>query len=227
MSSNEDGNGNRRALSDQDTRSQLLRADLDELATTESGLGFIYSALGLLATRFELSDAIMVLADESVGVQIIRLGHKDVSVDLAVRLGTTPGVYCSPDIVPLDELETVRLACQSALSSPQTPLVAPDFRASISMALVLVDVVTFIMAVASIHGPSRFFFGLVFGIAIPGWSIIGLIKLKNAALEVGLTFATSLSLIMIVAQIMITVKLWHPIALMECVCVLCLPSLLW
>jgi hypothetical protein len=197
------------------------------LATSESGLGFIYSALELLATRFELSDAVMVLEDESVGVQIIRLGHKDVSVDLAVRLGTTPGVHCSPDIVPFDELEVFRLACQSALSAPPTPLVAPDFRAIISLALVFVDVVTFVMAVASIHGPGRFFFGLVFGIVIPGWSIIGLIRLKNAALEVGLTLATSLSLIMIIAQIMITVKLWHPVALLECVCVVCLPSLLW
>jgi hypothetical protein len=227
MSSNDDASGIRRAPSDQDMRSPMLREALDELATDESGLGFIYAALDLLATSFQLRDVVIVLEGEAVGLQIMRLGRRDVSVDLAVRLGATPGVYCTPDVVPLDDLDLVRLACQDALSYHSSPPVSPDYRTIISLALAIVDVVTFVLTVANVHGAGRFIFGLIFGLAIPGWSVIGLIKLKNAALEVGLTIATSLSLTMIVAQIMITVSLWHPVALEELVAVVCLPSLLW
>jgi hypothetical protein len=227
MSSDNDGNGIAHAPLDQVPRSPQFRDALNEMATGESGLGFIYSALDLLATRFELSDAAIVIANESVGLQIFRLGQRDVSVELAVRLGATPGVYCSPDIVPADDLEVFLGACQRALSSPQTRLLALNWRAIISTALVLVDVATFVMTMANIHGSGRFFLGLVFGLAIPGWSVVGLIKLKNAALEVGLTLATSLSLIMILAQFMMTLNLWHPVLLQELLCGLCLPSLWW
>jgi hypothetical protein len=204
-----------------------MRAALNELAAGESGLGFIYSALELLAERFELSDAVIVLENESVGLQIFRLGGRDVSVDLAMRLRTTSAVYCTPDIVPADELEVVRLACQQALSSPSSPFLTPISRSYVSRALAVVDVVTLVMAMANVHGPARFFVGLIFGVVIPGWSVVGLLKLKNAALEIGLTLATSLSLIMILAQIMITVHLWHPILLQEILCLLCFPSLWW
>jgi hypothetical protein len=197
------------------------------MAIGESGLGFIYSALEILATRFGLGDAAIVIANESVGLQMFRLGQRDVSVELAVRLGATPGVYCSPDIVPADDLEVFLGACQRALSSPQIRLIAPNWRAIISTVLVLIDVATFVMATTDIHGPGRFYCGLVVGLAIPGWSVVGLFKLKNAALEVGLTLATSLSMIMILAQIMMTVHLWHPILLQELLCVVCLPSLVW
>ncbi len=227
MSSDNDGNGIAHAPLDQVPRSPQFRDALNEMATGESGLGFIYSALELLATRFELSDAAIVIANESVGLQIFRLGQRDVSVELAVRLGATPGVYCSPDIVPDEDLEVFFGACQRTLSSPQTRLVAPNWRAIISTVLVLIDIATFVMTMTNVHGPGRFFCGLVFGLAIPGWSVVGLLKLKNAALEVGLTLATSLSLIMILAQIMMTVNLWHPIVLQESIGLLCLPSLVW
>ena len=227
MSSDDDGNGIAHAPLNHVPRSPQLRDALNEMATGESGLRFIYSALELLATRFELSDAAIVIANDSVGLQIYRLGQRDVSVELAVRLGATPGVYCSPEIVPTDDLEVFLSACQRALSSPQTRIKVPNWRAVTSTVLVLIDVATFIMATTSSDGPGRFFCGLVFGLAIPGWSVVGLLKLKNAALEVGLTLATSLSMIMIFAQIMMTVNLWHPIVLQESIGLLCLPSLVW
>jgi hypothetical protein len=52
-------------------------------------------------------------------------------------------------------------------------------------------------------------------------------KLDNAPLEFGLTLAVSLSLLMVVAQILMTVNLWHLVALEEVTCVVCLPSLLF
>jgi hypothetical protein len=204
-----------------------MRDALNELAAGESGLSFIYSALELLAERFELSDAIIVLENESVGLQIFRLGGREVSVDLAVRLGTSSAVYCDPPVVPNDELEVVRLACQQALSSPTNPFITPRTRSFISRFLFLVDVVIFVMAVSDIRGPARFFLGLIFGLVIPGWSVVGLLKLKNMALEVSLTLATSLSLLMMLAQIMMTVSLWHPIVLEELISVICVPSLWW
>jgi len=227
MSSDIDGNEIRRVHSHQDLRLAPIREVLDELAAGESGVGFIYSVLELLAGRYELSDAVLVLMNESVGPQIFRLGRKDVSVELATRLGTTPGLYSVPDAVPLDDLESVLHACERALAAPPTSLRVRDYRAIISATLVIVDVATFVMAVANVDGPVRFVLGLIFGIAVPGWSIIGLINFKNAALEVGLTFATSLSLIMIFAQIMMTVSLWHPVSLEEILCLICLPSLVW
>jgi hypothetical protein len=227
MSADDDGTGNQHAPSKDDQRSQLMRDSLNELAAGQSGLSFIYSALELLAERYELTDAVIVLENESVGLQIFRLGGRDVSVDLAVRVGSASALYCSPPVVPADELEIVRLACQQALSSPSGPFLTSNSRAFISRALLLIDVVTFIMAVANFHGPFRFFIGLIFGVFVPGWSIVGLLKLKNSALEVSLTLATSLCLIMILAQIMLTVNLWHPIVLQEFICVLSVPSLWW
>jgi hypothetical protein len=79
----------------------------------------------------------------------------------------------------------------------------------------------------NVHGSVRFVFGLVLGIAIPGWSIVGLLRLRYAALEIGLTMATSFALIMVSAQILITAHLWHLVAFEEFICMLCLPSLLW
>src|ERR1700685_1131499 len=129
MSSDNDGNGNQHAQSEDDPRSEVMRDALNELAAGQSGLSFIYSALELLAERFELSDAVIVLENESVGLQIFRLGGRDVSVELAVQLGSASAVYCTPPVVPIDELEVVRLACQQALSSPSGPFITPKSRA--------------------------------------------------------------------------------------------------
>lgn len=274
MSSDNDESASRRDLPDPDLGSPSMQEALRELAAARLGLGFIYSALELLATRYELQDAVIVLTDEAVGTQIFRLNSGTVSVDLAVRLGSTPGLYCAPDVVSFHDREVVLLACQQALSLQQSRLVAAqetptgtddrtfeedgarvvtdrgvltstsamaakrllvglhplakrNSRATISMVLVFVDVVTLLLTIEGVHGPLRFLFGLALGVIVPGWSVVGLLKLKNAALEVGLTMATSLALIMIAAQIMMTMSLWHPVAFEELSCLVCLPSLLW
>ena len=115
--------------------------------------------------------------------------------------------------------------------SSRDPLQSPrhrlDPRRFISRLLVFVDVAAFVMTVSDIRGPARFFFGLILGIAIPGWSVVGLLRLRNGALEIALTMATSFSLVMISAQILMTANLWHLVAFEEFTCVACLPSLLW
>lgn len=251
---------------------------LRELATNESGVGFIYSALHVLAERYDLSDVAIVLVSSSFSTQVFHLDGQDIDSNAVAAPGASPGVYCLPDIVPRSELETIYLACQEAysyrfvrnippLDGPSTveqgrksaqpapfieplidavavdsvgttaepvPQVARSDRSAraryarviISRVLVLVDVAVLVLTVAGVHGPLRLVLGLVLGVVIPGWCVVAPLKLDNAALELGLTWTVSLSLLMLVAQILMTVKLWHLVALEEITCVLCLPFLL-
>jgi diguanylate cyclase (GGDEF)-like protein len=96
--------------------SWLFQTMLDELATSELGISFIYSVLEQLAKRYELKDAVVVLEHESLTTQEFRLGGGAVTAEHAGRLSVAPGVYCEPDIVPQGELDAVRTACQLALS---------------------------------------------------------------------------------------------------------------
>jgi len=102
---------------------------------------------------------------------------------------------------------------------------AKSIRAYVSQFLIVLDIVVFIMAMADVHGPVRLFLGLIFGIIVPGWSIVGFLRLESAALEFGLTIAVSLSLLMIAAQVLITLSLWHLVAFEEITCAGCLPFL--
>jgi hypothetical protein len=103
----------------------------------------------------------------------------------------------------------------------------PSSRVIVSTSLLLADLLIFVMTVGDMHGPIRFILGLILGLAIPGWSIVGLLGLDNAPLELGLTLAVSTSLLIVVAQLLITFHLWHPIVLEEMTCLVCLPPLIW
>jgi uncharacterized membrane protein len=100
-------------------------------------------------------------------------------------------------------------------------------RRLVSRALLLIDIATLVMTEAGVHGPARILFGLILGVVIPGWCAVAPLKLDNAPLEFGLTLAVSLSLLMLVAQILITVNLWHLVALEEITCAACFPFLLY
>ena len=89
---------------------------LDQLSASEFGIGFVYSVLRLLARHYGLSDAVVVLGDESLGAQTFRLDHKKVGADTLARSATVPGVYCDPDVVPLVVQDVVRSVCQLALT---------------------------------------------------------------------------------------------------------------
>jgi hypothetical protein len=102
-----------------------------------------------------------------------------------------------------------------------------DLRALVSFTLLLADLVLLSMTVGSVHGPVRFVLGLILGCFIPGWSLVGLLKIGNAWLEFSLTVAVSLALLMVIAQILITTNNWHLLVLEEVTCAVCLPSLIW
>jgi O-antigen/teichoic acid export membrane protein len=97
----------------------------------------------------------------------------------------------------------------------------------VSITLLVVDLAVLVMTFGNVHGPVRFVLGLILGGIIPGWSIVGLLRLGNPALEFGLTVALSFTLLMLIAQVLETVHAWHLTGLQEVTCVACLPFLIW
>ena len=89
---------------------------LDQVSTNEVNIGFIYSVLDLLARRYRLTDAVVVLRDEALGTQTFRLGQKSLTADSPANLATAPGVFCEPDVVPYVVRDVVRNVCQLALT---------------------------------------------------------------------------------------------------------------
>ena len=89
---------------------------LDELAASDLGIGFVYSVLSVLAERYELEDATVVLTDEALGTQAFRLGRRQVDLATIDEVGGGPGVYTVPDVVPDVVRDAVRSVCQLSLS---------------------------------------------------------------------------------------------------------------
>lgn len=87
---------------------------LDELASTDLGIGFVYSVLDVLAERYDLADATVVLYDEALGTQAFGLGQRQVDLEALDVPG--PGVYTVPDVVPEVVRDAVRSVCQLSLS---------------------------------------------------------------------------------------------------------------
>ena len=98
-------------------------------------------------------------------------------------------------------------------------------RLNFSRFLVFVDIASLLLALMDIHGALRFALGLIFGVTVPGWSIVGLLRLRNSALEIGLTMATSFSILLIGAQVLMTAHLWHLVGFEMLLSLACLPSL--
>lgn len=253
---------------------ESLADDLDRLRMSETGAGYVYFALDLLASRYALSDAYIVIDLGTLGTQIFRLGGRTTFPARDDVQNATRGLYCQPAVVTEDDARIFYEACALELTQPRplqpginklystesfplgaktrTPADAndvpdddwfisgstgdrwnvrqyenaPQVRRRFTQFLVAVDLANLIMAFANTHGPVRFFLGLLFGVLVPGWSIIGYLKLKNAALEIGLSVATSLALIMVCAQVMITLDLWHLVSFEEILSIACLVPLL-
>jgi len=100
-------------------------------------------------------------------------------------------------------------------------------RSQLSLLLLIVDIAVLVMTIADIHGPIRFVFGLVLGTVIPGWSVVGLLQLDNAAVEVALSISVSLSMLMVIGEFLMFIHQWHLTALEIIVTVLCAPALAW
>jgi uncharacterized membrane protein len=100
-------------------------------------------------------------------------------------------------------------------------------RANLSTLLVFADLFVAAIVALNVRGDLRVVVGLAFCAVVPGWSIVGLLRLNNTPLEIGLSMAAGLCALLLLAQLAITLGVWDLTALQLLVCALCLPSLLW
>ena len=118
-------------------------------------------------------------------------------------------------------------AWSSAPSASSSTAATWQIRAAISLALIVVDLGALSVTIGHVEGPVRVVLGLMLGAVIPGWSIVGLLRIGNPPLEIGLAVTVSFALLMVIAQLLMTVHAWHLGVLEEVTCVVCLPSLIW
>jgi hypothetical protein len=102
-----------------------------------------------------------------------------------------------------------------------------SWRPFASKVFVYITLANIVLALMNLTGDIRFALGLVLGLTIPGWSIVGLIHLRDTALEIALSMAASLAIVMMGAQLLITIHFWHLEAFEVFLCVICLPSLVY
>lgn len=102
-----------------------------------------------------------------------------------------------------------------------------DARSIVAAGLLVVDAAALVLTAAGVGGPVRVVVGLAFALLVPGWAVVGLFGFKEAALELSLTVAASLAMLVIVAQLMLTFGAWDLAALEVVLCILCAPSLVW
>jgi hypothetical protein len=81
-----------------------------------------------------------------------------------------------------------------------------------TVTLLLVDVISLVMVAAGQVGPLRVAVTLVAILAVPGWAVVAHLDLRWPAAEVALTLATSLAVLLVIGQSMISMRAWHPSA---------------
>jgi diguanylate cyclase (GGDEF)-like protein len=96
--------------------SSLITGLVADLASSASGVSFVYRTLEGLAKRWALKDAVLILEDPRAGRQIFRRGRRDPrnSSALVNPLQAPPGLYLDPPQSPL-ELSGVAELCQLGL----------------------------------------------------------------------------------------------------------------
>jgi hypothetical protein len=102
-----------------------------------------------------------------------------------------------------------------------------DGRRAVTGALALLDAAVLALVVVGVHGPARELAGLAFCVFVPGWSIVGLVRIRDAVLELCLTMATGLASLVVLAQVVITMGDWRLFGIEVAVCAVCLASLLY
>ncbi len=167
--------------------------------------------LNLLFERCRIEfESLRAVGDASTGVLRFRRFRAASGSDSVNQLSESPPMA--------DELENE----QKRDSEPDGEFA----RIAVSRLFVFIAVMNILFAAIDWTGPVRYLFGLALGVAIPGWAIVGRLKLHNAALEVGLSIATSLALLIISAQALITFHIWHLTAYDIVLSLAVLPSLL-
>jgi uncharacterized membrane protein len=92
----------------------------------------------------------------------------------------------------------------------------------VSALLGIVTASLLVMTVVGVHGPVRFTFGMLLGFVIPGWCLVGWLRLNDPFLEASLAIGLSLAIIMILAELMLSIHWWHLAVLEDILCGVCL-----
>jgi hypothetical protein len=108
-----------------------------------------------------------------------------------------------------------------------TGFAVASWRPFASRVFIYVTLANLVLALLNVTGGIRFVLGLVLGVAIPGWSIVGLFHFRDTALEIALSMAMSLAVVIVFAQLLITIHFWHLEAFEVFLCLVCLPSLVY
>jgi hypothetical protein len=167
--------------------------------------------LDLLFERCRIEfESLRAVGDASTGVLRFRRFRAPIDVDTVDNL--------SPPLTSADDNESEG----KRDSEPDGEFA----RVAVSRLFVFISVMNILFAAIDWTGPIRYLFGLALGVAMPGWAIIGRFKLHNAALEVGLSIATSIALLIVSAQALITIHFWHLTAYDIVLSIAVLPSLL-
>jgi hypothetical protein len=146
---------------------------------------------------------------------------------------TAPPAPSGRDVVttaPLPEHEELRAPAKQAPGndgrfSARRPV--RSRRATVTAAVLAVDLLALYTAVTNVHGTMRVILGLALVLVVPGWSVIGLVRLTDPVLEIGLTVAISLAFYIVAAQILLTFQSWNLLALQKVSCVAWIPFLMW
>ena len=158
------------------------------------------------------------------------VGH-GVGPALGVRAPGTAelGVDTAPPGVPSATRATLRALVRGPLGARRRrapgPLPGDGVRLRVSIALVAVSLAIVALGLAQVHGPVRFVVGLAFGLLVPGWAVVGWMRLAQPALELGMTLAASVTILMLSAQVLITVHLWYLMGFGEVLGLVCAASL--
>jgi hypothetical protein len=97
-------------------------------------------------------------------------------------------------------------------------------RVIVTRSLLIVDVAAMLLDVFQVHGTLRFVVSLVFGLTVPGWSIVGFIHIRDVAWLVALCVATSLALETVLGEIILS--WWWHLQIFEVILTLICASLL-
>lgn len=93
-------------------------------------------------------------------------------------------------------------------------------RRAVTAAALVLDLVMLLAVLTNLRGDLRVVLGLLTASLVPGMALVGLLRLRDATLELALVLATSLSVLVLVAQLVITLHAWHlyGVEIVVCAC---------
>jgi uncharacterized membrane protein len=93
-------------------------------------------------------------------------------------------------------------------------------------ALIVLTAATAVLTAADVHSPLRLFLTVAFATLAPGWAAVAYLRITPLSLAWITTVAVGLSLAILIAQIMVLARWWHPVDALLALCGLTFIALL-